>query len=84
MITALLVNLLNLYCFVIFVYVMLSWFPVGGGIIGEIYRTLGMICDPFLDIFKRVIPPIGGTIDISPILALLVLQFAGGLVIALF
>lgn len=44
------------------------------GIIADIYQALGKICDPFLDIFKRIIPPIG-MIDVSPIVALLVLQF---------
>ena len=31
--------------------------------------------DPFLNLFRRIIPPIGGTLDLSPILAFLTLQF---------
>lgn len=42
--------------------------------IGDIYRILGKICDPYLNLFKRLIPPIGGMVDITPIIALLVLQ----------
>lgn len=59
---------------VIFVYVLMSWLPTSEGIISDIYQALGKICDPFLNLFKRFIPPIG-MIDVSPIVALLVLQF---------
>ncbi len=31
--------------------------------------------DPFLNLFRKIIPPIGGMIDLSPILAFLTLQF---------
>ena len=67
----------DVYSFVIVVYVLMSWLPVDrGGILADIYRVLGRICDPYLDLFRRFIPPIGGMVDISPIVALLVLQFA--------
>ncbi len=69
-----LVTLADTYSMVIFVYVLMSWIPMSEGIIADIYQALGKICDPFLDIFKRIIPPIG-MIDVSPIVALLVLQF---------
>ncbi|HWI49632.1 MAG TPA: YggT family protein, partial [Rummeliibacillus sp.] len=36
-------------------------------------RFLAKICDPYLDFFRRFIPPIG-MIDISPIAALFVLN----------
>ncbi|MFS8564261.1 MAG: YggT family protein [Rhabdochlamydiaceae bacterium] len=31
--------------------------------------------DPFLNLFRKIIPPIGGMLDLSPILAFLTLQF---------
>ena len=34
-------------------------------------RTL---CDPYLNLFRGLIPPLGGTIDLSPILAFIVLD----------
>ena len=77
----LIVSLANAYTTVIFVYVLMSWIPHSNGIVGDVYRILGKICDPFLDIFKKLIPPIGGVIDITPILALLVLQFAVRLIV---
>lgn len=83
MISLLLVNLADAYSLVIFVYVMMSWIPMGGGIITDIYHALGKICDPFLDLFRRFIPPIGGMVDVSPIVALLVLQFGVRLIVSL-
>jgi YggT family protein len=32
------------------------------------------ICDPYLNLFRGIIPPIGGTIDLSPVLAFLALN----------
>lgn len=78
---SLIVSLANAYTMVIFVYVLMSWIPHSTGIVGEVYRVLGKICDPYLDLFKRLIPPLGGMLDITPIIALLVLQFVVQLVV---
>ena len=83
MISLIIVRLADAYTFIIFVYVMMSWFPINGGIVADIYRVLGKICDPYLNLFRRFIPPIGGMIDISPIIALLVLQFVVRFLVAL-
>jgi len=40
------------------------------------------VSEPYLRIFRRFIPPIG-MFDFSPIIALLVLYFVGGLIISL-
>ena len=81
MLKSLIVSLANAYTTVIFVYVLMSWIPNSSGIVGEVYRVLGKICDPYLDLFKRLIPPLGGMVDITPIIALLVLQFLVRLVV---
>lgn len=81
MLKSLIVSLANAYTTIIFVYVLMSWIPNSSGIVGEVYRILGKICDPYLDLFKRLIPPIGGMVDITPIIALLVLQFVVQLVV---
>ncbi|HIT45340.1 MAG TPA: YggT family protein [Candidatus Aphodovivens excrementavium] len=67
---------------IIFVYVLMSWIPVSTGVVADIYRVLGRVCDPFLNVFRRFIPPIGGMVDISPIVALLVLQLGVRLIIS--
>ena len=38
------------------------------------------VCDPYLRIFRRFIPMIG-PLDLSPIVALIVLQIVGGIVV---
>ena len=74
-------SLADVYTMIIFVYVLMSWIPNTTGVIGDIYRVLGKVCDPFLDLFRRFIPPIGGMVDISPIVALLVLQLGVRLIV---
>lgn len=77
-----LIRLVNFYSTIIVVYVLMSWIPMTeGGILSSIYKFLGKICDPYLNLFKKMVPPIGGMIDISPIIALLVLQFATRLIV---
>jgi YggT family protein len=67
---------------IIFVYVIMSWIPnVTSGVVGQIYSILGKICDPYLNLFRKLIPPIGGVVDITPIIALLVLQFVVQLIV---
>ena len=78
----LIVSLSDVYSMLIFVYVMLSWFPTDRGILADINTVLGKICDPYLNLFKKFIP-IGGMVDVSPIVALLVLQFGVRLLIGL-
>ena len=81
----LLYSLMNAYSTVIIVYVLMSWIHMNPtGIVADIYRVLGKICDPYLDLFKKLIPPIGGMVDITPIIALLVLQFGVTFILRLF
>lgn len=63
----------QIYQWIILIYVLMSWLPsVRESFIGEV---LGKICEPYLSIFRRFIPPIGGMLDISPIVALIALRF---------
>lgn len=76
-------TLADVYSMLIFVYVLLSWFPTDRGILADINTVLGRICDPYLNLFRKFIPPIGGMVDISPIVALLVLQFGVRLILGI-
>ncbi|NGM18069.1 YggT family protein [Xiamenia xianingshaonis] len=80
MIGRLIISLADVYCMVIFVYVLLSWFPTNSGILYDINNVLARVCDPYLNLFKKLIPPIGGIMDVTPIIALLVLQFGSRLI----
>jgi len=67
-------TLFQIYFYMILVYVLMSWLPnVRESFIGEL---LGKLVEPYLSPFRRFIPPIMGMIDISPIVALFVLQLA--------
>jgi YggT family protein len=57
---------------------LLSWFPVRpGNPFYPLALILHQITEPILGPFRRIIPTIG-PIDISPIVALLLLQFVQG------
>ncbi|WP_058307892.1 YggT family protein [Gracilibacillus massiliensis] len=63
-----------LYSYAIIIYILMSWFP--GARESSIGQMLGSIVEPYLEPFRKIIPPIGGMIDISPIVAIIVLQMA--------
>lgn len=62
----------SIYTFLIFIRVVSSWFP-------NLYRYgffrfVAKLVDPYLNLFRRWIPPIGGVLDLSPLLAFFALQ----------
>ncbi|CAA0822739.1 YGGT family protein [Striga hermonthica] len=63
-------NFLNIYNTVLVVRLVLTWFPNAPP---AIVSPLSTLCDPYLNIFRGLIPPLGG-LDLSPILAFLVLN----------
>lgn len=63
--------LFQFYSIALIIYILMSWVPAAYD--SKFGRILAKICDPYLDFFRRFIPPIG-MIDISPIAALLVLN----------
>ncbi|RDU38499.1 YggT family protein [Neobacillus piezotolerans] len=69
----LLTTIIDLYIWALIIYILMSWFPNARGT--AIGQFLARICEPYLEQFRRFIPPLG-MIDISPIVAILVLQFA--------
>lgn len=72
----------DIYFYMILIYVLMSWVPkVRESFVGEL---LGKLVEPYLQPFRRLIPAIGGVIDVSPIVALFALQFiAKGLIAVL-
>lgn len=66
-------SLFYFYEILIIVWCLLSWFPrKSGGLIDDISEALGRLVLPYLNLFRRFIPPIGG-IDFSPVIAVMVL-----------
>ena len=68
-----LVSFLQIYSVLLIVRILLSWFQTMEWA-GQIISLLSPITDPYLNIFRSIIPPLGG-IDISAIAALFLLQF---------
>jgi YggT family protein len=75
----------QIYEFLILIRVLLSWLPGLPGRTGNInpnrpaidhplIRILNQITEPVLAPLRRLIPPIGGAIDISPVIALILLE----------
>jgi len=65
-------NFLNLYNSALVLRLVLTWFP---SVPEAIQQPLTTVCDPYLNLFRGIIPPLGGTLDLSPILAFVTLNF---------
>jgi uncharacterized protein YggT (Ycf19 family) len=64
---------LILYGLVIFVYIITSWLRLPYSLtLNRIQRFLYDVCEPYLRLFRRVLPATGA-IDLSPMLALIAL-----------
>jgi YggT family protein len=72
-VVGILAQLISLYQWALIIYIFMSWFPNARET--AIGQFLTRICEPFLEPFRRIVPSIG-MIDISPIVAFLVLRFA--------
>lgn len=66
-------NFLNIFNALISVRVLLSWFPQAQGI--SLLRPVFQLTDPYLNLFRGLIPPIGG-LDLSVLPAFFLLNFA--------
>jgi len=63
---------LSIYTLVLLVRVLLTWFPnLDWG--NPVLSTVSAVTDPYLNVFRGLIPPLGG-LDLSAIVAFLALQ----------
>jgi YggT family protein len=58
-----------------------SWFPAFSR--HQIMRFVSFYTDPYLNLFRRFIPPIGGVLDLSPLLGFFALQIVENLILFL-
>ncbi|WP_392536138.1 YggT family protein [Nostoc sp. C117] len=72
-----LATFITFYSYLLIIRVLLTWFPTINWY-NQPFAALGQITDPYLNLFRSIIPALGG-IDFSPILAFLVLNLAGEL-----
>jgi len=67
-------QLFYFYYLILIIRIFLTWIP-NIDWESQPFDFLRSITDPFLNIFRGIIPPIGGMLDISPIIAFFALQF---------
>ncbi len=73
--------ILLLVMILIFAWVVMSWLvsfnvvDIRNPTARQIVHTLNRVVDPIMAPVRRLIPPIGGTLDLSPVLVLLGLSF---------
>jgi YggT family protein len=67
-----LLQFISIYIALIIVRILLTWFPTVGWM-QQIASFLSVVTDPYLNLFRNIVPPVGG-FDFSTILAVIVLQ----------
>lgn len=69
----------NVYSFILIARIIMSWMP-NLNRYQPVIRFIYEMSDPYLNIFRRFIPPFGG-MDFSPIVALIVLSVIENLIL---
>ena len=64
---------ITVYILLILAYIITSWIRLPYSLwLNRIQRFLYDVCEPYLRIFRRIVPPIG-PLDLSPMIAVIVL-----------
>lgn len=71
----------QVYTLMLFVRIISSWVPEWRET--KVVQFIAFYTDPYLDLFRRVVPPLGG-IDFSPILAFITLSILESILLRLF
>lgn len=74
--------LFTILSFAIIARALLSWVPIDP--YNPIVQFLYQITEPILAPLRRIIPPIGGMMDITPIVALILLQILQTIIVSTF
>ncbi|BAW97223.1 YGGT family protein [[Synechococcus] sp. NIES-970] len=68
-------NFIQIYLLLLIVRILLSWFQTADWAM-QVMGFLSPVTDPYLNLFRSFIPPLGG-LDLSPIIAIFLLQAVG-------
>ncbi|MEC2053710.1 YggT family protein [Peribacillus psychrosaccharolyticus] len=74
LVLSIIASVIEIYSFALIIYILMSWFPNARET--AIGRFLATICEPYLAPFSKFVPSIG-MLDLSPLVALIVLNLAG-------
>lgn len=78
-IAELIINLLQLFNLLLLIWCVCSWFPaINWG--SQPFKLLDDIVRPVIAPFRKIIPPVGN-IDFSPIVAIICIQWIGGILV---
>lgn len=80
--------LFTVYIVLIFIRILLSWIPrlPDNAAIQAVAGFARDVTDPYLNVFRRFIPPIGGggmALDLSPIIGVILLLVLQGIVVGI-
>lgn len=80
--------LFTVFIILVFLRVLMSWIPrlPDNGAVQAIAGFIRETTDPYLNIFRRVLPPVGGggfALDLSPIVGIFLLLIGQQIVVAL-
>jgi YggT family protein len=80
-------NMLTVFVIVIFIRILVSWLPRRpvSGPLRAVIDFSEQTADPYLNVFRSFIKPIGGgsmSLDLSPVIAIIVLMLAGGFLVS--
>ncbi len=81
-------GLFTVYIILIFLRVLMSWIPrlPDNGIVQVVASFIRDTTDPYLNLFRRFLPPVGGggfALDLSPIVAIFLLLIGQRIVVSL-
>jgi YggT family protein len=81
-------TLVLVYLVLIFIRILMSWIPriPYNRYLAAFLQFVSDVTDPYLNLFRRFLPPVrlgGGALDLSPIVATLVLIILNGFVVSL-
>ena len=74
------------YLILLFARILLSWIPrlPYNPVLRSVVDFIHQVTDPYLNVFRRILPPVGGggfALDLSPIIAIIVLYIARYIVV---
>jgi YggT family protein len=80
--------LFTVYIVLIFISILLSWIPrlPQNVVVQSVAGFARQTTDPYLNIFRRILPPVGGSglaIDLSPMIGLILLLIAQSVVVGI-
>ena len=81
-------TLITVYTVIIFIRILMSWFTriPYNRFLDAFLKFVAEVTDPYLNLFRKFIPMVRigpGALDLSPIVAILVLSIVGGIVVRL-